>query len=369
MERPVRVLYFTADLGPGGSEAHLTRLLTSLDRRRVDPQLMLMRPAAGHHQLDSVRRAGVPIHDLQIRLGRRGIVPGLARTVSAVGRIRPDVVHSYGYPCDIYAPLAAAWRRGMRVVTSRRGNQQRARRRLLYRLTNPLVDRVVCVSTSALRFAARTEKLTAEHAEVIPNGIDVTGFPAIGTLPKPLTIIGTHGRIRPIKGIDLLLAAFERLERPELRLRIAGAVDDAWGRELRRRHDGKRGVEFVGEVADVSAFLRSLHVYVLPSRSEGMSMSLLESMASSLPIVATDVGSNAELLHGGQAGLLVEPESASIAGGLTRILGDAEAAEDLRRAARQRVEGHYTHRTMVENIQRLYETIRGDAGTVSEGPR
>ena len=94
-------------------------------------------------------------------------------------------------------------------------------------------------------------------------------------------------------------------------LKIAGPADGRWGNSLRARYESSPGISFLGDVSDVPAFLNSLDIFVLPSRSEGMSMALLEAMAAGLPIVATDVASNGEVLADGKAGVLVQPRRAS----------------------------------------------------------
>jgi len=210
-KRPVRVLFFTGNLAAGGSENHLTHLLTRMDRRRVRPELMLSRISADRTLIDRVVAAGVPIHDLGNLPGKRHVPAALVRAGRMIRRIRPDVVQTYGYPCDIYAPLLAGPSAGIRVVTTRRGNQSLGRRWLLYRLTGPLTDRVICVSESAREFAERTQGLPRGRSLVIPNGVDATRYHPPAEPRAGLVQLGTHGRIKPIKGTDLLLDALGRL--------------------------------------------------------------------------------------------------------------------------------------------------------------
>lgn len=360
-QRPVHVLYFTGNLAAGGSENHLTHLLTRMDRRRVRPELMLSRISADRTLIDRVTAAGVPVHDLGNLPGKRRVPAAMLRAGRMIRRIRPDVVQSYGYPCDIYAPLLAWPHRGIRVVTTRRGNQSIGRRWTLYRLTGPLTDRVICVSDSAREFAERTQGLSRRRSVVIPNGVDATRFhPPAEPRSQPV-LLGTHGRIKPIKGTDLLLEAIERLEDRGPQLRLAGPVNDRYGTELRERHTRTDRIEFVGEPDDIPGFLRSLDLYVLPSRSEGMSMALLEAMATGLPIVATDVGSNRAVLADGEAGLLVRPDPGSIADGIAALLDAPDRAAALGRAARRRVEAEFSLDRMVRRFESFYETLVPEA--------
>lgn len=357
MRKPIRVLFLIGDLNPGGSESHVARLIINLDRTRVRPELMLMR-AEGPF-LEEVRGSGAPVHDLKSGAGMRGIFERVLRIRSTIARLRPDVVHAYGFPFDIYTALLSLPRRGKKIVTSRRGNQDLPRVRWLYRMTNPLVDCVLCVSRATEQFAAATEGLSKVRSKVIPNGIDIDSFETAGTPARPIRTLGTLGRLRVVKGQDLLLEAFSRLGRPDLLLKVGGPADTPWGVAFQKKFEGSPGVSFPGSIHDVPAFLRSLDLFVLPSRSEGMSNALLEAMSMGLPIVATDVGSNAEVLDGGNAGMIVEPDAASIADGIARMIDDPARAADLGRRARKRVEEEYSLHTMVRRYEAFYEELAG----------
>ena len=351
--RPVHVLYYTGNLAVGGSEIHLSHLLTRMDRHRVRPELMLSRIPRDRTLIDRVEAAGVRIHEVGVAPGKRRVPRALARARRLIRQIRPDVLQTYGYPCDVYGPLLAGASRDIRVVTTRRGNQGIRHRWLLYRMTALLTDRVICVSDSSREFARRTQGLSHERSVVIPNGVDATRFRPRTTRPGRIGEVGTHGRVKPIKGVDMLLDAINLIEGAP-RLRLAGPVNDRYGNELRERFGRSGSIEFVGEPDDIPGFLRSLDLYVLPSRSEGMSMALLEAMATGLPIVATDVGSNRAVLADGAAGLVVAPDPRSIADGIARMLREPQRASELGRAARQRVETEFSLDMMVRRFEEFY---------------
>jgi glycosyltransferase involved in cell wall biosynthesis len=347
-------MYFIGALETGGSESHLARLLLALDRNRVAPELAVFQD--GGMVLDGIRAAGIPVHPLGRSPGSRGFLKSLRRFRRVVGSRDPEVLHTFGYECDVYGPLSVQPRGRMKVVTTRRGNQPIRRRHMLYRATNGLADRVLCVSASALAFASRTEGLSGSKGLVIPNGIDLALFPEPPARPGPIRRIGTLGRLREVKGVDLLLDAYLRLERPEVTLDFGGPADSPWGDSFLARHDGTPGVRFVGEI-DARPFLDSLDMFVLPSRSEGMSNALLEAMACGLPIVATDVGSNSELLGRGTSGVLVAPEPAAIAAGIRTLVDDPLRARALGTAARARVGTEFNFSLMVRRYEDFYTSL------------
>ena len=160
--------------------------------------------------------------------------------------------------------------------------------------------------------AAATESPKPGLLEVIPNGVaipDGNDRPRVRRPDEPIRF-GTLGTVKPIKGTDLLVDAFMRFE-PERRVElvIAGLIDRPWAEALRERARGDARVQFVGRSSAPRDFLAGLDVFVLPSRSEGMSNALLEAMASGLPCIATDVGSNRSVLcpvPGSPGGLIAD---------------------------------------------------------------
>jgi len=354
LRRPVRVLYFIGDMGTGGAEAHLSQLLVRLDRERIEPTLLLLHYAG--KRLGELERAGIPTKSIHPGLDRGSLPRAFVRTWSVVRKERPDVLHAYGFLCNLIAASYPPPRGGTLVLTSRRGSEPQLRRRALLGLSSWFADRIVCVSEATRDHVVRTEGIPRRRCVVVPNGVDLMEFQALERSPAPVRRIGTLGRLRYVKGSDLLIEAFLRLSRPDLSLFLAGPADRAWGRELVARFANAPGVHFVGDV-EAAPFLRTLDLFVLPSRSEGMSNALLEAMASGLPIVATDVGSNREVLDDGRAGILVRPDAGSIADGIRTLVDRPELAVHMGAMARRRAETCYAIERMVLRYEQLYESL------------
>ncbi|MEZ4651617.1 MAG: glycosyltransferase [Candidatus Eisenbacteria bacterium] len=353
--RPIRVLYVIGNMKTGGSEAHLVRLLERLDRSQVEPRLLLVQ---GRKDLlpPEIDRE-VQTRCMECAKGLKGSFEFLTRIRSEVRRIAPDVVQVYGYPADVILALIAPTLPGVRVVTTRRGNEQRSRRNLSYRLTNGFIDCVLCVSKAAAAHAHAAEGLPLEKTLVIPNGIDLSRFPEPTRTKDQLRRLGAVMRLRHIKGVDLLLEAFSQGFDPPIELEIAGPADTAYGEEIMAKHEGTPGLTFLGDVSDVPSFLGRIDFFVLPSRSEGMSNALLEALAAGLPIVATDVGGNAEVLDDGTAGVLVEPTAESIRNGIQSLLDSPETAFELTHRARARAESEYSLDGMARRYEEFYRSI------------
>ncbi|MFN8548679.1 MAG: glycosyltransferase [Candidatus Eisenbacteria bacterium] len=366
-ERPVRLVYLTGKLGIGGSEVHLARLVLGLDRRRFPAEVIVCH--AGGVFEERVIAAGVPVHDINVGQGYPGIVRGVLDVRRILGQVRPQLFQTYGFTCDLLGTLAVSPWSQTKLVTTRRGNEGNRKRQLLYGLMNRVARQVLCVSEAARAHAERTEGLDSRRAEVIPNGLDLDPYLAVSRPARPVRVLGTVGRLRKIKGSDLLLDAFSRLNHPELTLRIAGPIfedetltRELWGKQLYDAHKDNPRVDFVGEIHDIPDFHGAIDLFILPSRSEGMSNALIEAMASGLPIIATNVGGNPETLGHGEAGLLVEPNAGAIAAAITRLMEHPEEARALGLRARERAVREYRLETMVRRYEQLYQRLLHGTG-------
>jgi glycosyltransferase involved in cell wall biosynthesis len=200
----------------------------------------------------------------------------------------------------------------------------------------------------------------ARKVAVLENGVDLARFTALPHPQRrgPEVVIGTVANLRPVKGIDVLLRAAARVvaEHPHVRFRVAGQGEQ---RTELERLIGKLSLgnclELTGPVADVPAFLSSVDVAVLPSRAEGMSNALLEYMAAGRPVVATDVGANAQLLQGGTLGILVPADDdAALADGILQFVRDPAEGIRLAKSARRHVAEQYSREAMRERFEAFY---------------
>ena len=296
-----------------------------------------------------------------------GVAAAWLRFERLAAGFRPHIVHSYGFVADVMAGLLRARRSGIRLVTSRRGEDVNWRHQAVRRILNRWTEKVVCVSSETAAFVQRTESAAQPLLEVIPNGVSTRP-----TFAHPSTTehddnqvvrFGTLGTVKPIKGTDLLVDAFMRFPpAARVELIIAGLIDRPWAEDLRDRARHERRIRFVGRSSDPDAFLSGLDVFVLPSRSEGMSNALLEAMALGLPCIATDVGSNRSLLTpAGEAaaGLICTSEPVSLFGALHTMAASPGARARFGVAGAARVHREYTMESMLARYGQLYRSVLG----------
>jgi glycosyltransferase involved in cell wall biosynthesis len=195
----------------------------------------------------------------------------------------------------------------------------------------------------ARRFAPELE------IAVIPNGVDTAMFHPRESREKsrgPVRLLFV-GRVVFQKGLDVLLAALAQLPRDgDWQLEIIGDGDRRSALEAEAARLGVAArIRFAGwcRRTEIAERYRAADVFVFPSRDEGMPNVVLEAMASGLPIVATAIAGNEELVRDGENGFLVPPDDpAALAAALVRIVADANAREQMSRASRVRIEREYT---------------------------
>lgn len=244
--------------------------------------------------------------------------------------------------------------------------------RVVRRVYRPFVHRYVALSAHIAEYLQQGVGVPTDRITRICNGVDVARFcPAAGgrqalqgsPFNDPgLFIFGTVGRLTPVKDQAGLLQAFALMleKRPELgeraRLIIAGdgPLRDSLAAEVRRLGLSEH-VWLAGERRDVPEVMRAMDVFVLPSLAEGISNTILEAMASGLPVVATDVGGNGELVDPEQTGTLVPSSDAqALAEAMDAFATNPQKAAAAGLAARQRAIEHFSIGRMVEQYQQLY---------------
>lgn len=237
-------------------------------------------------------------------------------------------------------------------------------------------DLVVAVSKSLHRHFVHKALVPASRTVTVLNGIDTSRFspgPRSGLLREPLGIdgdiplIGCIARLDPVKNHALLIEAMARLVQrsPDIRLALIGdgpLRDDIEAQV--KAHGLEDKILLTGTVADTAPLYRDLDLFVLPSLSEGTSISVLEAMASGTPVVATAVGGTPWLLGEGACGRLVPSGKAeALSGAISELISDPDERSRLAGAGRARVLSEFDHASMVRTYERLYGQIAKHAAS------
>lgn len=336
-------------------ERLLTEFAQHADRTRFEPSFISLTtrgPMAA-----SIETAGWKV----LALGSSGgIKPSLLFALARLFREQDiQVVHTHNTRPLLYAGPAARLARVPVVVHTRHGQRCNAtpRQTRLFRLAARTADRFVCVSHDSMRLTI-AEGIEAARTMTIWNGVDPRRWSPCHDPAGPAVFVG---RLSVEKDLPTLVkaAALIAQRRPGFQLRIAG---DGPCRGLMlsqiRQHHIESHIDWRGEVADVASVLNGASMFILPSRSEGLPVTVLEAMASGLPVVATDAGGVREVVADGRTGLLVpcsDPER--MAEAVLSLLDHPVGGSQLGSEARRRVEEHFDVRTMVAHYEALYENL------------
>jgi glycosyltransferase involved in cell wall biosynthesis len=378
-DAPARVCFLIDRLSRAGTETQLLALIRELDRRRVEPSLVLL------DGTDELSRSLEPTDCPVLRLGvKRLISPraiGAARRLAAFWQQqRPDVLQAYFLDAAYFGVPLAKWCGIAKVLRVRNnlGYWLTRKHRLLNRLIGRFVDVTLTNTDAGQQALCDAEGLPADRVAVLANGVDLARFadfaPPFSSLPSPLggegpgvrgnlqpVRIGCVANLRPVKNIAGFMRAAQRVcERfPQVVFEVAGEGEQRT--ELEKLHaELGLGERFIlrGSVTDVPGFLRTLDVAVLPSHSEGMSNALLEYMAAGRAIIATDVGANAKLIDDGEQGLIVPPgDDTALAEAMGKLLADPQRAARFGTAAWQRAEAEYSRAAMRRRFEAFYHDL------------
>jgi len=321
-----------------------------------------------------IRRSDVSCHSLHQPAGHGWRSwPALLRILRA---LRPQVVHTRNLAALEMQPVA--WWAGVPLrVHGEHGRDAedphgRSRKhQWIRRAYRPFVHRYVALSKELERYLVETVGFSRHAVTQITNGVDVERFaPVAAPVRAPgcpftepgLCLAGTVGRMQTVKAQPLLAHAFVAAlsQRPALRatLRLVLVGEGPLKAECERilADAGLRDLAWLpGERNDVPAVMQGLDLFVLPSLAEGISNTILEAMASGLPVVATAVGGNADLVDDGVTGQIVPAgDVPALADALARWAQDEDARRSASAAGRVRVVDQFSLPAMVSAYQRVY---------------
>jgi sugar transferase (PEP-CTERM/EpsH1 system associated) len=356
----------------GGLENGLVNLINHLPAGEFRHSIVCLQHAGRFRE--RIQRPDVDIHELHKPDGKA--LHLYARLWRLLRRIRPNIVHTRNLPTiDMLLPARLAGVR--RLVHSEHGLDQlelqgtNRKYNLLRKASRPLVSHWVTVSEDLARWLRDQVGVPATRVSAIHNGVDTDRFqpgprapdllPA-GFAAQDAFIIGTLGRFEQVKDQPNLARAFVALlaERPELRprARLVLVGDGSLRGEIERilQDGGVRELCWLpGFRDDAAALYRCLDVFVLPSRREGISNTILEAMASGLPVLATRVGGNPEIVADGATGrLLPAQDPQALAEALLDYLDDPALRSRHAAAARAGALSEFSLATMVARYRQVY---------------
>lgn len=365
--RRPRILFVTPAFVYGGLERVILDLIAAMDRERFSPMICSLYPPAPG-MVPRLEAAGMPFFALDKGDGVNLRLPfQLARLFR---RERVDLVNAHDIGATFYAGPAARLAGIRRVVHTDHSQVLGLTRRLsvFAAVLRYGTARATTVSEHLRRFLIETLHYPAGRVQVIPNGMDLSAYEKPARPARPEfeftaddRVIGAIGRLTQQKGMIHLVRALPALREthPCARLLIVGDGSQRAELEAEAARLGVGGrVTFAGTRDDIPDLLRLMDVFTLPSLWEGQPLVLIEAMAAGVPIVATDVGGDAEVLGGGKYGALIPAaDPAALAAALRRVLDDPAASRRIAEEARAHVFAERTHTAMARKYEALFDAL------------
>ncbi len=362
----IRVVELLATGTNGGAQEHVLNLVTRIDRDRYDLSVCALSSGSAVRRLE---REGIEVCAIDA-LDNAAAVEAVAAHLVAT---RADVIHNHMYRAEIVG-TQAAWRvaeaglpRPYIVSTVHSSRIRSDEDRALIRRLTPRMDHLIAVSTS-MAHKIEVEERVGAPVTLIYNGIDLERYdqqlPCCTLreeygLPPEGPMVGVVARLEPEKGHPTLLDAWPGVlaEFPSATLLIIGEGSRREALEAQVEGLGIGGsVVFTGRRDDVPAVTKALDVAVLPSYREAQGLTILEAMALSRPVVASNVGGIPEMIEDGVTGLLVPPhDPAALAGAVLRLLRDHPLADTLGRAGHDLVHERFCVQLMARAVETIYD--------------
>ncbi len=349
-----------------GSPKALAGLIAAMDRSRFEPTFL----AKGDGPLiEALIAMGVKIvrKDVGAISYRRPVssVRQIQRMATCLDDIRPDLVHVMGFEWNLDLVLAA-WARRIPIVLHVHTSEG-ADFRNLHRIA---ATKVLFCSESERTHFQRLDRINSK-TDVLYNAVDVRRFAEAQPMRRELGLephqiaIGTIAQIRKGKGIDVIIEAARLLRSDQFVFLIVGP--DGTGEEEFATQMRAQAVEdpalrskvrFLGSREDIPEFLKSLDLFVLPTRAEAFGIVIVEAMASGIPVVATNTGGVPEIVNSGEIGRLVSDITpAAFASMITEVLNLPDRGRAMAAKAQESVRQRFDTSVIAQKLSSIYADV------------
>ena len=364
---PLKVLHVVHSLGVGGLENGVVNLINRLDSEKYSHVICCLT----HSGKLAERLQSQAVEVVEVGLCADRFRFPLMKLRKLFLQFQPDIVHTRGWS-TVDAILAGKLAGVKRVIHGEHGREAydteglNWKRNAIRRALAPCVDRFVAVSEDLRRWLTGTVGISQKKVVTIQNGVDTSRFSAddrdkarrVMGLSDATVAIGIVGRLDPVKGHKNLLQAFAQISHTgssAVLIVVGGGPLQFEMSQLAVALGLGEKVRFLGERHDVPILLKGLDVFALTSIAEGISNTILEAMATGLPVVATSVGGNPELVEQGITGQLVPAgDTAALSAALLTYLRNPILRQLHGRKARQRAVERFSLDRMARQYENLY---------------
>ena len=365
-----KIAYVVNSLNLGGTETLVVQMSQALAGDYDITVLCLDEPGIWASDL---RKKDIAVHCLWRQPGMDLRVS--FRIASFCKQNRISIIHAHQCTPWFYSALSRLLNPEPRLLFEEHGRfypEIENRNRAIFNslLIQPLTHRMVAVSEDVRRRLVRYEGLDSPRIEVVYNGVspiatltseDRSVLRASIGIPQGAFLIGSVGRLDPIKNYPLLIESFSSLIHihPQIFGIIAGDGPDMDSLRLRINSLGLEDrFILLGYRADARKIIQCLDLFILCSVSEGTSMALLEAMSAGVPVAVTEVGGNPEIVLRGETGWVVPSgDQTGLTAAISEAVSDPATAQQYRSAAQKRYEANFSFHRMLDKYRTLYDRL------------
>lgn len=345
-----------------GTEKQLSHLLEHLPCQGYSIILVSMQGSPFLTNEAPVLFPAVTFRSLGVKNDIARSLPAIVQLFQVIRKEKPDIVHTF-FPASNSVGILLAKFAGVRVLVSSRrdmGFNLSPLDIIKLRIANFFVTGIIANSRAVKDRVVHMEKIDSRKVDVIYNGLDARLFDkARKTTVKKECVVSIVANLnRVVKRVDLFIkaCAIVHREHPEVKYQVIG---DGYLRESLEKLSSDLGLSsvmaFMGRRHDVAGLLEKVTVGVISSDSEGLSNAIMEYMAMGLPVVATDVGGNAELVIDGTTGWVVPPDDdLKMAEAVLNIIRSPEKAEQMGQTGYGFIEKNFSIQKMIEKTDHFY---------------
>ena len=315
MNKKIKILHIITGLKTGGAEIFVRDLINNMDKNFFDVSVLSLTP---------IGNVGEEICENRMRvycIGSKFKFNPLLflRLFVFLKKHKPNVVHTHLFHADILSRIVLIFFRKIKLVSTFHSTESGGKfRDLCLRITKFIPDRTVAVS-EAVKKEGEKRKILVKNTSVIYGGIDIKNFNKSydkKKLRKKLNLLDNFlficvGRLNKSKGYDVLIKSVADLNEKKINFSvlILGEGEERGNLEIMIKEKGINNIYLVGNVDNVNEFLGASDVFLIMSRWEGLSLSLIEATVVGLPVIATRVGGIPEVLKNKKNSILIEPNN------------------------------------------------------------
>jgi L-malate glycosyltransferase len=368
MRRRLKVLHIVFKLGTGGLENGVVNLCNSLDCDRFSPSICVFH---GGGDLESrVDSSRVDLFEVKQYWYYDATLP--FRLAREIRRRKFDIVHTHSWGTLVEGVGGALMAKTPIIVHGEHGLlEKRLRNLVVQRWLWSKADKVLAVGEELAERISAEVGFPRSRVHVIPNGVDTQRFrPTLNGkvsqrerfgLPSTKLLLGMVARLVSVKNHLGVLHSLAQLRSQGIDAHLVmageGPLQEFLYQTAQNMHLGNY-VHFLGTVMNIEEVYQAIDIFILNSKSEGMSNTILEAMACGLPVVATDVGANPQLVCDNQSGLLVKSEDIdSLCQALCKLINDTQLRNQMGKKGRCLVETNFSMKRMVDNYTDFYTEL------------